>query len=233
MSRELLPGEPDTRESSTRERIITEAMRLFADRGYRGTTVGDIEQAAGLAPRAGGLYKHFRSKDEVLTAGIERHVAEIEVMHSAMDLMPLGDVRAELTLIARWALAELRNEQNLMKIVFRDGDQFPRLVQLFSDRIVNRGYREAATVIGRLLEQAGAFEHDPNAVAAIALGSLVHYRVEEAMFGQPPAGVGEEEFIETWVDVWTRVAQAGEVGATGEAPRAPRRRSPHAAESVK
>ena len=54
---------------TTRERIITEAMRLFAERGYRGTTVGDIEQAAGLAPRAGGLYKHFASKDEVLRPG--------------------------------------------------------------------------------------------------------------------------------------------------------------------
>jgi AcrR family transcriptional regulator len=201
------------REPTTRERIIVEAMRLFAERGYRGTTVGDIEQAAGLSPRAGGLYKHFASKEEVVTAGIERHVAEIEEMHSAMDLMPLGDVRAELTLIARWTLHELANEQNLMKIVFRDGDQFPELVELFAERIVNRGYREAATVIGRIFEQAGVQDHDPNAVAAIALGSLVNYRVEEAMFGQPPAGVGEDEFIETWVEVWTRVAATGEVEA--------------------
>ena len=62
-------GGPVTHEGepTTRERIITEAMRLFAERGYRGTTVGDIEQAAGLSPRAGGLYKHFASKDEVVT----------------------------------------------------------------------------------------------------------------------------------------------------------------------
>jgi AcrR family transcriptional regulator len=203
-------GITDGREP-TRERIISEAMRLFAERGYRGTTVGDIEEAAGLAPRAGGLYKHFASKDEVVTAGIERHVAEIEAMHSAMDVMPLGDVRAELTLIARWALHELRSEQNMMKIVFRDGDQFPQLVELFSERIVNRGYREAATVIGRIFENAGVHDRDPNAIAAIALGSLVHYRIEETMFGRPPAGVEEDEFVETWVEVWTRIADSGEV----------------------
>ena len=51
-------------------------MRLFAAQGFRGTTVGEIEAAAGLAPRAGGLYKHFRSKEEVLEAGIDRHLAE-------------------------------------------------------------------------------------------------------------------------------------------------------------
>jgi AcrR family transcriptional regulator len=207
--------EPNSQESTTRERIIIEATRLFAERGYRGTTVGEIEEAAGLAPRAGGLYKHFRSKGELLMAGIERHVAEIEAMRTAMDLMPLGDLRAELTLIARWTLAELANEQDLMRIVFRDGDQFPELVDLFGERIVDRGYREAAEFIGRVFEQAGALDENLDALAAIALGSLVHYRVEETMFGAPPAGVGEEEFIETWVEIWTRVAESGSARMSG------------------
>jgi AcrR family transcriptional regulator len=196
-------------EPNTRERIVTEAMRLFAERGYRGTTVGDIEEASGLAPRAGGLYRHFESKEGVLAAGIERHVTEIEAMHTAMDMMPLGDLRAELMLIARWALAELGREQDLMRIVFRDGDQVPELVELFSERIVNRGYSEAAAVIGRIFADAGTMDRNPKAVAAIALGSLVHYRVEETMFGSPPAGVEEEEFVETWVEVWARVAESG------------------------
>ena len=196
-------------EPNTRERIVSEAMRLFAEHGYRGTTVGDIEEAAGLAPRAGGLYRHFQSKEDVLAAGIERHVTEIEAMHSAMDMLPLGDLRAELTLIARWALSELGRERDIMRIVFRDGDQVPELVDLFRERIVDRGYREAAEVIGRIFSEAGTMEGDPKAVATIALGSLVHYRVEETMFGSPPAGVDEEVFIETWVEVWTRVAESG------------------------
>ena len=68
-------------------------------------------------------------------------------------------------------------------------------------------------MIGRIFEQAGVVDRGPDAVAAIALGSLVHYRVEEAMFGRPPAGVDEETFVETWVEVWTRVADRGDVGA--------------------
>ena len=59
-------------DSSTRERIVTQAIRLFARHGFSGTTVGDIEQAAGLAPRAGGLYKHFRSKDDLVLAFLEQ-----------------------------------------------------------------------------------------------------------------------------------------------------------------
>jgi hypothetical protein len=68
-------------------------------------------------------------------------------------------------------------------------------------------------LIARLLADAGYDERAHAPLAAVALGSLVHYRLEETMFGSPPAGVGEEEFIETWVDVWMRVAQTGAVEA--------------------
>jgi AcrR family transcriptional regulator len=207
-------------EPSTRERIVSEAMKLFAQRGYRGTTVGEIEQAAGLSPRSGGVYKHFRSKEDVLAAGIERHVSEIETMRSLIELMPLGDLRAELTLLARWALTELGAEQDLMRVVQKDGDQFPELVAEVSERIINPGHRQAVEVIEHVLGGADAAGRDIAAIAAVAIGSLVAYRVEERMFGVPPGGVDAERFIEAWVDVWVAFAEAAGVdtGTTRQEP---------------
>ncbi|MGH9208726.1 MAG: TetR/AcrR family transcriptional regulator, partial [Acidimicrobiales bacterium] len=40
----------------TRERLVTEAMRLFGEQGYKATSVAQIEAAAGLAPGSGALY---------------------------------------------------------------------------------------------------------------------------------------------------------------------------------
>jgi AcrR family transcriptional regulator len=188
----------------TRERIVTEAMRLFAAQGYRGTTVGEIEAAAGLAPRAGGLYKHFRSKEEVLEAGIERHVSEIDVIQPALEMLPLGDPRAELTLIGRWGLTELANEMELMKVVQKDGDRFPELAAKVNERIIARGQRQAVTVVRRLLGDV-LDERQVAAVAAVALGSLVGYRVEEAMFGPRP--VNDEDFLEAWVEMLMAYAE--------------------------
>ena len=48
-----------TEPGSTRQRLLDEGMRLFAERGFRATGVGDIEAAAGLQPRRGALYKHL------------------------------------------------------------------------------------------------------------------------------------------------------------------------------
>jgi AcrR family transcriptional regulator len=198
----MIPAEPNTR-----ERIVTEAMRLFAEHGFRGTTVGEIEQAAGLAPRAGGLYKHFRSKEEVLEAGIERHVSEIELIQPVLEVMPLGDARAELTLIGRWALNELANEMPLMKVVQKEGDRFPELAAKVNARIIARGHGQAVTAVTRLA-RGTLDEREIAAIASVALGSLVGYRIEEAMFGARP--VGEDDFLEAWVDLlMTYVERAG------------------------
>jgi AcrR family transcriptional regulator len=196
-------------EPSTRERIVTQAMRLFAQQGFLGTTVGEIEQAAGLAPRAGGLYKHFRSKEEVLEAGIERQVNGIEVIEPAIEMLPLGDSRAALMLVGRWGLAELANEMPLMKVVQKDGDRFPELVAKVSRRIIARGHDHAVTMVARVLGDA-LDERETEAFASVALGALVGYRIEETMFGPRP--VGEDDFLDAWVDML--MAYAERKGAT-------------------
>ena len=55
-----------TDEITARARDAREAaLTLFAERGYHGTTVGQIAQAMGLR-RSGSLYNHIRGKQELL-----------------------------------------------------------------------------------------------------------------------------------------------------------------------
>jgi AcrR family transcriptional regulator len=188
-----------TSEATTRDRIVSAAIELFAERGFRGTTVGDIEAAAGLSPRAGGLYKHFASKDEVLEAGIERHVTELETMRPTLETMSFEDLRAGLEMVARWALHELAEEMPLMQIVQKDGERFPELVAEVHERIVVRGHRDAEELVARIMGDAAAGREA--AFAAVLLDALVGYRLEQTMFGRPANQVAKEEFIETWVEL--------------------------------
>jgi AcrR family transcriptional regulator len=54
---------PASAPPSTREKIEREALRLFAEKGFDGTSVRDISQAVGVAD--GALYRHFKSKDDI------------------------------------------------------------------------------------------------------------------------------------------------------------------------
>ena len=56
---------------NTEERILNQSMRLFLERGYHGTSIDDITQAAGLTK--GALYWHFKSKEALLREIIEKY----------------------------------------------------------------------------------------------------------------------------------------------------------------
>ncbi len=61
----------------TRERILDVALDLFAEDGFSGTTVTEVERRAGLSPGSGSFYRHFPSKEALLTAAVEREVERV------------------------------------------------------------------------------------------------------------------------------------------------------------
>ena len=62
-----------TKGDQTRERIIRAGMQLFSVKGYYHTGIGDILGATGLTK--GGLYGHFRSKQDLWYAVYDEAVA--------------------------------------------------------------------------------------------------------------------------------------------------------------
>jgi AcrR family transcriptional regulator len=102
---------------ATRERLVVEAMRLFSEQGYTQTSVAQIEQAAGLAAGSGALYHHFKSKEELVAAGIDRQLDRRLAMQGMRDLfVGLGDLRSELTMLGRYILTVLDDEGQLLQI---------------------------------------------------------------------------------------------------------------------
>lgn len=63
-----------------RDLLLSEAARLFGEKGYEKTSMRDIAAAYGILP--GSLYHHFRSKDElfvaVYAAGIDQIIDAVE-----------------------------------------------------------------------------------------------------------------------------------------------------------
>src|ERR1700727_2591467 len=133
---------------TTRERIVDEAMRLFSEHGYTATSIAKIEAAAGLTPGAGGLYPHFASKEAVLAAGIERQLARLGALRQIRQVLgSLGDPKAELTLTARYILAELDSESELLRILASEARHQPQLLQTAVDQLVSSTFKGFAAWI--------------------------------------------------------------------------------------
>ncbi len=190
---------------------MTGALRLFSTQGFRGTTVGEIEAAAGLSPRAGAFYRHFDSKVDVLHAAVRRQYDSLAGFKELRQLLPLGDLHSELTLIVRWALQRLREQQDLLRLLQRDADQYPEFLRNVHETLVAPAFDQMVAIIADLVQRHGRAGHDAASAAAIALGAIVHYCDHRALYGVAPADVDEDRFVETWVEVWTRYVRGADV----------------------
>jgi AcrR family transcriptional regulator len=184
----------------TRERIVDEAMRLFSQRGYAATSIARIEEAAGLTPGAGGLYHHFKSKEAVLAAGIERQLERLGALRRIRQVLgSLGDLRAELKLTARFFLAELDDESELLRILASDVRNRPQVLTAAAEQLVSSALSDFAGWIAAEAKRPMKPE-EAQAIAVFGLGSLLSSRLLRDVLGIP-VPVDDEILVDAWVQM--------------------------------
>jgi hypothetical protein len=111
-----------------------------------------------------------------------------------------------LRVLGRVGLMQLRNQRALIRILYRDLHAFPDLLEEVKESLIRSGYRDFAERL-RVAQKAGQVRAglDLDAVAAVAIGAVVNYGVFLAMLDEPPGGVDEDAFVETWVAMVDRM----------------------------
>lgn len=99
------------RRRASREKIIREASRLFAEYGYRGAKLAEIAQAVGMSEP--GLLHHFPSKEHLLIAVLEERD------------------RVDRERFGQDVLEERRNLLEGLRALVAHNETVPGLVQLF------------------------------------------------------------------------------------------------------
>src|SRR5207244_3871422 len=92
--------------SARREELTRTAARLFADRGYHGTSLADLAEALGIQKTS--LYHHIESKEDLLW---EVARAGAEAFHAALDPVPDGAPAIEKIRLALRAHLQVVGEQ--------------------------------------------------------------------------------------------------------------------------
>jgi AcrR family transcriptional regulator len=184
-------------EAPTRQRLVTEAMRLFGEQGYQATSVAQIEAAAGLAPGSGALYHHFKSKEALLDAGIDRQLDRRRAMRDIRALFRgLGDLRSELTVLARYMLAVLDEETQLLQIAARvPPDRSTRLNNAYA-ALFDGLYTELSEWLQGWAPSIDA--QDAATLGAIGVNALLGKRATSTLFQAPGAVIPDEQYIAEW-----------------------------------
>lgn len=178
--------------NDARSRILTAAVECFAAQGYAATKIADIERAAGLSVGAGGTYRHFESKKAILEA-----VLELVLAAPDDEIAPPGD---DVEAIAHEMLDYMRAD--LLRIYLRDLDEFPEQRRRINERTVGTAYRVVADRIATANPSI-----DARAAAAVLLGSLINFRINEALIGPGSNGVDRDRFVDTWGAIYRSILE--------------------------
>lgn len=177
--------------ASTRDRILDEALVLFAKQGVEATTITAIERAAGLAAGTGSMYRHFPHKDAIVTALIEREGERIAKVTADLPDAP-PSLRGRDRLVYRYvqALDTLADLADFMAFVARD---YGRIRPQLEDLLGSLGGPWDEIEHGDL-EPGSVEPGDARATAQVVMAALVGYHLMETFFGRPPGNVDVPRF---------------------------------------
>lgn len=152
---------------NTKERILETALELFAQSGYLGTSMSDI--AGELKITKGALYKHYTSKQEILSSIVERmnktdyeraeeyEMPEVEPDGFAEAYLhtPIGKIRAyAMAQFDHWTKEHFSS--NFRKMLTLEQYRDPKLAKLYHDYLATGPTEYMAAIFRKLTDSDDA-----------------------------------------------------------------------------
>jgi TetR/AcrR family transcriptional regulator, cholesterol catabolism regulator len=157
--------------SARRTELTRAAARLFAEKGYHGTSVGDLAQALGV--QKGSLYSHIESKADLLWAVASEGAA---AFHAALDAVPdEGPVIDRIDAALRAHLQVVAEQLDVATVFIREWRYLegPRRDEFVAER---RRYEERFRGLFREGRELGELRTDlDDATAALLALSAVNW----------------------------------------------------------
>ncbi|WP_238888552.1 TetR/AcrR family transcriptional regulator [Mycobacterium sp. IDR2000157661] len=186
----------------TRQAIELAARKLFAERGFHGTTLGDITSAAGKSPAA--FYRYFTDKEDLLAALAESFLhdmvapsgSSLELSHS-----PDDDAFFRSVVTGYWNM--FKQNIGIMIAVAQLAATQPRFAAV-QNQFRRFGMDVVAASVRRAQEQG--YGADLNAEHTAAAIALLFENFTTVFVGTSGLGVeiSDEDAIATLSTIWKK-----------------------------
>jgi AcrR family transcriptional regulator len=180
-------GLRDRKKAKLERALFTEAIRLFEERGYAGTSVDDIAAAADVSRKT--FFRHFASKEDVVVRDEARKIAIVD--RALANRLPGESVPAAIGR-SLYALAEYyANEPDVVVALYRLGNGEPVLGRRLLEHHATWQLAIARSV-GSAMATDARTDIRPHVMAAAALAAArlgLSEWVAGGCVGNPAAGV--------------------------------------------
>lgn len=198
-----------------RQQIVAVAMRLFSERGFRGTTTKEIAQAAGVSEAI--IFRHFATKDELYSAIIDhkacvggmadlsRPVAEA-VQCEVAEAMERKDDRAVFEGIARALMEHHAKDPDFLRLLLFSALEGHQLAQMFWDRNMRHLYSFLGSYVAERQRDGVFRDVNPLVVVRAFVGVFVHHSLNNTLWDRSRSilDISNEEAARQFTEVILR-----------------------------
>ena len=188
-------------EEDTRTKILQAALRLFAKRGYDGTTTKDLAKSAGVAE--GTLFRHFTSKKAILIEVATTGWVDI-LTDLLTELSEMGSYKA-VSQVMRRRMLNIRQNGDLMRVCFVEAQYHPELKESIQTEVINKMTDVAEAFFETAMEKGIYRQMNPKIVAKVFLGIFAISGFSEQTIIDPEASPqAMQEMAEGISDIFLR-----------------------------
>ncbi|GCL60855.1 transcriptional regulator [Microcystis aeruginosa NIES-3807] len=158
--------ETNSGEEDTRSRILQAALRLFAAKGYEGTTTKDLAGKANVAE--GTLFRYFPNKKAILIEVATRGWVDI-LTDLLTELSEMGSYKAVAQVMRRRVL-KMRENSDLLRVCFIEAQFHPELKERIQSEVIAKMTDVAEAFFQTAIDRGIYRPMNPKIVAQVFLG---------------------------------------------------------------
>lgn len=162
----MRPVSSPSTEAETQARILKAARKLFARRGYDGTTTRDLAHEAGVAE--GTIFRHFENKKAILVEVATEGWVEI-LTDLLTELSEMANYKA-IAQVMRKRMLNLHQNADLLRVCFMEAQFHPDLREQIQSEVIIKMTDVAEAFFETAMDQGIYRRMNPRIVAQIFLG---------------------------------------------------------------
>jgi AcrR family transcriptional regulator len=185
--------------AGTRDRLLDAAIALFARQGYSSTSVADIQQACGLSPGSGALYKHFPSKKALLQEATRRQVEQMGATWDEYNRTRPSDTKSALRQGAEQIWASFENNAQLLRVMFREPKALDEMIDDLWSAVAATAYQRTARALSAAKDAGVSRVEDPEATSTVLVAALAYLPILQMLIQRTPGKLDADRFREAWL----------------------------------
>lgn len=166
-----------------RQQILQIAMRLFSERGFRGTTTKEIAIAAGVSEAI--IFRHYANKDELYSAILDHKACDRRFQNPFEELAEKVAAKDDFGVFYTMALNAIEHhaeDRDFLRLMLHSALEDHDLARTFVESFITEIYEFLGSYISQRQKDGVFREVNPRIAIRAFIGMFVHHSLNNILW---------------------------------------------------